>query len=254
MGSELLSLQLVDPRLLPSRYLLLPAQRWAAIWYPPAFDTYARKGDEQYIPRRIEVSDHDAARFGCNAVCIGASRGGFGRMHEVDERPVRPRIYMPSGQSERVSQERRVGQVPDVAIGLMGSHIRLVVESCRSKEIDIRHPPGIRGLPGRARPDQPARFSPEGSPVSDRGSVRFRDGIRILGHASIPQGLLPHDGLVSTARRRGARRALRPGRSTPSDPTGHGQQVWHEGTSRRGRRPGRKRFWMTSNARWPKTR
>ncbi len=70
LGQRVLSLQLVDPRYYHLDTCFCPLSDGSVIYYPPAFDAYARRVIEQHIPHRIEVSDPDAARFGCNAVCI----------------------------------------------------------------------------------------------------------------------------------------------------------------------------------------
>lgn len=70
VGQRVLSLQLVDPRYYHLDTCFCPLSDGSVIYYPPAFDAYARRVIEQHIPHRIEVSDHDAARFGCNAVCV----------------------------------------------------------------------------------------------------------------------------------------------------------------------------------------
>jgi N-dimethylarginine dimethylaminohydrolase len=70
LGRRVLSLQLVDPRYYHLDTCFCPLSDGTLIWYPPAFDAYAQRVIAEYVPQRIEVSDHDAARFGCNAVCV----------------------------------------------------------------------------------------------------------------------------------------------------------------------------------------
>jgi N-dimethylarginine dimethylaminohydrolase len=44
-----------------------------AIYYPAAFDLYARRVLEDNIPELIPVCDDEAARFACNAIVAGNS-------------------------------------------------------------------------------------------------------------------------------------------------------------------------------------
>jgi N-dimethylarginine dimethylaminohydrolase len=44
-----------------------------ALFYPPAFDEYARTVLENHISQLIPVSDDEAARFACNAIVAGDS-------------------------------------------------------------------------------------------------------------------------------------------------------------------------------------
>ncbi len=67
---RVLSLQLVDPRFYHLDTCFCPLSDGRLIYYPGAFDEYARRVIEQNVPERIEVAEADAARFGCNAVCI----------------------------------------------------------------------------------------------------------------------------------------------------------------------------------------
>jgi N-dimethylarginine dimethylaminohydrolase len=70
LGERVLSLQLTDPRFYHLDTCFCPLTGGKLIYYPAAFDDYARRVIEQYAPQRIEVCTEDAARFGCNAVCI----------------------------------------------------------------------------------------------------------------------------------------------------------------------------------------
>lgn len=69
-GRRVLSLQLVDPRYYHLDTCFCPLTDGRVIYTPAAFDEYARKVIEENIPEPIPVSGADAARFGCNAVCI----------------------------------------------------------------------------------------------------------------------------------------------------------------------------------------
>jgi N-dimethylarginine dimethylaminohydrolase len=70
LGVRVLSLQLADPRYYHLDTCFCPLAGGKLIYYPAAFDEYARRVIEQYVPERIEVCPQDAARFGCNAVNV----------------------------------------------------------------------------------------------------------------------------------------------------------------------------------------
>lgn len=70
LNERVLSLQLVDARFYHLDTCFCPLSDGRLIWYPPAFDDYARRVVEENVPERIEVTEADAARFGCNAVCV----------------------------------------------------------------------------------------------------------------------------------------------------------------------------------------
>jgi len=48
-----------------------PLSKGQALFYPPAFDSYALKVLETHIPVLIPVAPEDAARFACNAIVVG---------------------------------------------------------------------------------------------------------------------------------------------------------------------------------------
>ncbi len=70
MGCRVIPLQLVDTRFYHLDTCFCPLDAESAIYYPGAFDDYARKSLQQ-IPRLIAVSEDEAARFCCNAVVVG---------------------------------------------------------------------------------------------------------------------------------------------------------------------------------------
>ena len=70
MGCRVLPLQLVDNHFYHLDTCFCPLDPQTAIYFPPAFDDYARRALTQ-IPRLIEVNDEEAACFACNAVVIG---------------------------------------------------------------------------------------------------------------------------------------------------------------------------------------
>ncbi len=70
MGCRAIPLQLVDDRFYHLDTCFCPLATDTALYYPPAFDDYARRALSQ-IPRLIEVVESEAARFACNAVVVG---------------------------------------------------------------------------------------------------------------------------------------------------------------------------------------
>lgn len=70
LGRRILSLQLTDPRFYHLDTCFCPLKPGQAIYFPAAFDDYARRVLRANIDDLIEVTEPDALRFGCNAVCI----------------------------------------------------------------------------------------------------------------------------------------------------------------------------------------
>ncbi len=70
LKERVLSLQLVDPRFYHLDTCFCPLADGDLLYYPAAFDDYAQRVIREYAARMIEVTDADALRFGCNAVCI----------------------------------------------------------------------------------------------------------------------------------------------------------------------------------------
>lgn len=68
LDARVLSLELVDDRFYHLDTCFCPLAGDAAAYYPPAFDSYARKVIESGVLRKIEVSPEEAVRFACNAV------------------------------------------------------------------------------------------------------------------------------------------------------------------------------------------
>ena len=70
---EVTSLRLVDPRFYHLDTCFAPLANGDLLLYPPAFDEASRAAIEAFYPaeRRIAVSEADAVRFACNAVCLG---------------------------------------------------------------------------------------------------------------------------------------------------------------------------------------
>jgi N-dimethylarginine dimethylaminohydrolase len=71
LKERVLSLQLADPRFYHLDTCFCPLADGELIYYPPAFDDYARRVIRENVARTIEVTDADAIRFGCNAVRVG---------------------------------------------------------------------------------------------------------------------------------------------------------------------------------------
>lgn len=71
LGRQTLSLELVDDRFYHLDTCFCPLADNAAAYYPPAFDSYARKVIEAEVPRTVEITPGDAVRFACNAVVAG---------------------------------------------------------------------------------------------------------------------------------------------------------------------------------------
>jgi N-dimethylarginine dimethylaminohydrolase len=73
IGCRVIPLQLVDDRYYHLDTCFCPLNRETAIYYPPAFDEYARRVLVESIPRLIPVASEEAARFACNAVVLGSN-------------------------------------------------------------------------------------------------------------------------------------------------------------------------------------
>ncbi|HTI52016.1 MAG TPA: arginine deiminase-related protein [Planctomycetaceae bacterium] len=71
IGCRVIPLQLVDDRYYHLDTCFCPLNRDAAIYYPPAFDEYARRVLVESVPQLVPVAADEAARFACNAVVLG---------------------------------------------------------------------------------------------------------------------------------------------------------------------------------------
>lgn len=71
LGVSVLPLELVDPRYYHLDTCFCPLDEARAIYYPGAFDEYARSVLKDRVPRLIEVSADEARTFSCNAVVVG---------------------------------------------------------------------------------------------------------------------------------------------------------------------------------------
>ncbi len=72
-GRDILPLVLVDPRFYHLDTCFCPLSGGEVIWFPDAFDRYGQATIMDRVPAswRIAVSEEEAVRFACNAVCIG---------------------------------------------------------------------------------------------------------------------------------------------------------------------------------------
>ena len=71
IGCPAIPLQLVDDRYYHLDTCFCPLSSDAAIWFPAAFDDYARRTIIEHVPTLVAVSPDEAARFACNAVVVG---------------------------------------------------------------------------------------------------------------------------------------------------------------------------------------
>ena len=70
MGCRVIPLQLVDESYYHLDTCFCPLRPGQAIYYPPAFDDYARTALREHIDELIPVAPEEAARFACNAVVV----------------------------------------------------------------------------------------------------------------------------------------------------------------------------------------
>jgi N-dimethylarginine dimethylaminohydrolase len=70
-GCEVIPLELVDSRYYHLDTCFCPLAPGLAIYYPPAFDAYARDVLRAYVPDLIEVCEEESPHFACNAVVLG---------------------------------------------------------------------------------------------------------------------------------------------------------------------------------------
>jgi N-dimethylarginine dimethylaminohydrolase len=73
LGCEVIPLELVDPRYYHLDTCFCPLAPGVAIYYPPAFDGYARAALQAHVDDLIPVSDEEAGQFACNAVVLGTT-------------------------------------------------------------------------------------------------------------------------------------------------------------------------------------
>jgi len=66
-----ISVELVDDRFYHLDTCFCPLPNGGALWFPPAFDSYAQRVIRNQIEPLVEVAAEEAAQFACNAVVIG---------------------------------------------------------------------------------------------------------------------------------------------------------------------------------------
>ncbi len=71
LGVRVLPLELVNPRFYHLDTCFCPLSPGIALYFPEAFDGYGRRVLQTHIRQLIALNEHDAMRFGCNAVVIG---------------------------------------------------------------------------------------------------------------------------------------------------------------------------------------
>lgn len=72
IGCRVLPLELVNPRFYHLDTCFCPLAPGEAIYFPGAFDDYGRRVLQTHVPKLHAISEHDAHRFGCNAVVVGS--------------------------------------------------------------------------------------------------------------------------------------------------------------------------------------
>jgi N-dimethylarginine dimethylaminohydrolase len=71
LGARVVSLELVDPRFYHLDTCFCPLSAESVVYYPGAFDSYARAVIRENFADRIEVTEEEAVQFVCNAVVVG---------------------------------------------------------------------------------------------------------------------------------------------------------------------------------------
>ena len=71
LGVRVIPLELVDPYYYHLDTCFCPLAPGVAIWYPPAFDDYARRVVPELVGDLIAVEEDEARHFACNAVVLG---------------------------------------------------------------------------------------------------------------------------------------------------------------------------------------
>jgi N-dimethylarginine dimethylaminohydrolase len=73
LACRVISVELCDKRFYHLDTCIAPLDEKTAIWYPPAFDEYARKAICELFPGLIELDAAEALRFGANAAVVDKS-------------------------------------------------------------------------------------------------------------------------------------------------------------------------------------
>ena len=71
LGIQIISLELVDARFYHLDTCFCPLSPGTVVYYPGAFDTYARKVIAANFSDCVEVTEEEAERFVCNALVVG---------------------------------------------------------------------------------------------------------------------------------------------------------------------------------------
>lgn len=85
LGVRVLPLELVSPRYYHLDTCFCPLSPEEAIYFPGAFDDYARRVLDAHVPRLIAVQKEEAKSFACNAVVVGKrvfTNIGCPRLHD----------------------------------------------------------------------------------------------------------------------------------------------------------------------------
>jgi arginine dihydrolase len=85
LGCRVIPLELVDPYYYHLDTCFCPLAPGVAIYFPRAFDDYARRALAAYVPELIAVVPEEAQRFACNAVVVGrtvVTNSGCPRLHD----------------------------------------------------------------------------------------------------------------------------------------------------------------------------
>jgi len=71
LNLRIISLELSDPRFYHLDTCFCPLRGGSVVFYPGAFDSYAREVIAANFPDRIEIGEEEALKFVCNAVVVG---------------------------------------------------------------------------------------------------------------------------------------------------------------------------------------
>lgn len=85
LGVRVIPVELVNPRYYHLDTCFCPLASDEAIWHPPAFDDYGQRVIREHVAKLIEVEQHEAERFACNATVVGrtvVTNTGCERLHE----------------------------------------------------------------------------------------------------------------------------------------------------------------------------
>jgi len=93
IGKRVIPVELVDTYLYHLDTCFCPLSSNAAIYYPDAFDSYAKKALAEYVGELIPVVQREARQFACNAVVLGnhvVTNRGCQQLHqELEDRGFR---------------------------------------------------------------------------------------------------------------------------------------------------------------------